>query len=51
MGAYITSVLSPTQVTINYAATAAGTGLTFALNQNIVVNSAIADNGLGNKTG
>ena len=49
-GAYITSVLSPTQVTINYNATAAGTDQAFTLSTNTVINSSIADNGLGNLT-
>ena len=49
-GAYITSVLNPTQVTINYNATAASVDQTYTLTSNMVINSSIANNGLGNLT-
>ena len=50
-GAYITQILNATQFTINYIASAASSAAnTYTFGANIVVNSAIHDNGLGNLT-
>ena len=49
-GTYITAVLSSTQFTTNFNATATAASQTLTVGADIVVNSVIADNGLGNHT-
>ncbi|OYW30875.1 MAG: hypothetical protein B7Z47_02800, partial [Chthoniobacter sp. 12-60-6] len=49
-GSYITQILNGNQVTINYNATSTAGAQAFALSSNMVINSSIQDNGLGNVT-
>ncbi len=49
-GAYITQVVNGTQFTINYNATSTAAGQTLSFVPNIVINSSIQNNGLGNLT-